>query len=345
MIWDRSAAGYWLPTEAEWEYACRAGTLTPFNLEKSLDATEANFYGHYPYEIEENYFNDSVLEARPGQYRAKTVEVGSFSPNAWNLYDCHGNVNEWCWDYYGSYNVAQSADPTGPESGTHHVYRGGGWNDFGKNMRSAYRAAGQADLESYNLGVRLVRNATPLEGAVIAQETNAGAIGGKVLIAFFSWSGNTRGIAYEIQRQTGADLFEITLTTPKTAQKRIDKKAAEVAAAVLAGKRSEKRPPKEVAFELMSKGLGRTHAKRIKKFAANDSCIGCGTCEKICPRNNIQLVEGKPRFGPNCIGCLSCVQFCPKQAINIGKITEKRERFPNPNIKPGELTEKIIHIP
>ncbi len=133
-------------------------------------------------------------------------------------------------------------------------------------------------------------------------------------------------------------------TTPKTAQRRIDKKAAEVAAAVLAGKRSEKRPPKEAAFEMMSKGLGKTHAKRIKKFAANDSCIGCGTCEKICPRNNIQLVDGKPSFGTNCIGCLSCVQFCPKQAINIGRITERRERFPNPNVKPGELSEKVIHI-
>lgn len=133
-------------------------------------------------------------------------------------------------------------------------------------------------------------------------------------------------------------------TTPRIAQKRIDKKAAEVAAAVLTGKRSEKRPPREAAFELMSKGLGKTHARRIKKFAANDSCIGCGTCEKICPRSNIQLVGGKPRFGSNCIGCLSCVQLCPKQAINIGKITEKRERFPNPNVKPGELAEKVIHI-
>ena len=133
-------------------------------------------------------------------------------------------------------------------------------------------------------------------------------------------------------------------TTPKAAQKRIDKKAAEVVSAVLAGKRSEKEPPKEAVFELMSKGLAKTHAKRIRKFAANDACIGCGTCEMVCPRGNIQLIGGKPRFGSNCIGCLSCVQFCPKQAINIGKITEKRERFPHPNIKPAELTEKVIHI-
>ncbi len=211
VTWDRAADGYRLPTEAEWEYACRAGTATPFNLERSLDADDANFYGHYPFEIEENYFDDSVLEARPGQYRGETVEVGSFAPNAWGLYDMHGNVNEWCWDWYGPYDTENVDNPTGAETGTRHVYRGGGWNDFGKNMRSAYRAAGQADMKSYNLGVRLVRNA----GAGIAGSAAiSGGIpkasgGGKVLIAFFSWGGNTRGIAHEIQRQTGFDLFEI----------------------------------------------------------------------------------------------------------------------------------------
>ena len=133
-------------------------------------------------------------------------------------------------------------------------------------------------------------------------------------------------------------------TTPKTAQKRIDKKAAEVAKAVLAGTRSEKRPPKQAAFELMSKGLAKTNVKRVKTFVANDNCVGCGTCVKVCPRNNIQLINKKPSFGINCIGCLSCVQMCPTQALNIGKITEKRERFPNPTITPDELTKKVIHI-
>ena len=128
------------------------------------------------------------------------------------------------------------------------------------------------------------------------------------------------------------------------AQKRIDRKAALIAAEIIAGKRSEKRPPKEAAFELMSKGLGKTHAKRVKKFAANDDCIACGTCVEVCPRNNIQLIDKKPSFGSNCIGCLSCVQLCPKSAINIGKITENRERFPNPRVKAKELTQKIIHI-
>ena len=215
VTWDRSANGYRLPTEAEWEYACRSGTETPFNTEKSLDADDANFYGHYPYEIEENYFNDSVLEARPGVYRQTTVAVGSFYESVWGLYDMHGNVNEWCWDYYGAYDESDNVDPAGAPSGTRHVYRGGGWNDFGKNMRSAYRAAGQSDLKAANLGIRLVRSAVPLAQTVTAAEGfKTAAKGGKTLIVFFSWSGNTRGVAREIQKQTGADVFEITLVHP-----------------------------------------------------------------------------------------------------------------------------------
>ncbi len=219
VVWDLSADGYRLPTEAEWEFACRAGTTAPFNTERSLSAEEANFYGHYPYEIEENYFNSSFLEAKPGEYRQTTVAVGSFAPNAWGLYDMHGNVNEWGWDYYGAYDPEAAHDPTGPASGTRHVYRGGGWNDFAKNMRSAYRAAGQEDMRSFNLGLRLVRNADNSRSGFVAADENTQRTeaGGRILIAYFSWGGNTRRIAREIQAQTGADLFEITPVKPYSA--------------------------------------------------------------------------------------------------------------------------------
>lgn len=215
VSWDRSANGYRLPTEAEWEYACRAGTTTPFNTETSISAEEANYYGHYPYEIEENYFSQENLDTQPGEYRQTTVDVTSFSPNGWGLYNMHGNVSEWVWDYYGTYSTEEQSDPTGPETGTLRVYRGGGWNDFAKNMRSAYRAALSEDKGSFNIGIRLVRNAVGGAGSIVSTGAgNAESTGEKVLIAYFSWGGNTKGIAEEIQSQTGADLFEITLVNP-----------------------------------------------------------------------------------------------------------------------------------
>lgn len=215
VSWDRSANGYRLPTETEWEYACRAGTTTPFYMENSPSAEEANYYGHYPYEIEDNYFSQENLQVQPGEYRQTTVAVGSFSENPYGLYDMHGNVGEWVWDYYGEYPAEEQTDPAGPASGTLRVYRGGGWNDFAKNMRSAYRATLEQNQGSFNIGIRLVRNAAPGTGSVSGVDSQtAGGNGGKILIAYFSWGGNTEGIAEEIQRQTGADLFEITMVNP-----------------------------------------------------------------------------------------------------------------------------------
>jgi formylglycine-generating enzyme required for sulfatase activity/flavodoxin len=229
ISWDRSSPGYRLPTEAEWEYAARAGTITPFNTEKPISPNEANFYGSYPYEIENNYFSQENLTVKPGIYRDTTVPPGSFPPNKLGLYDMHGNVGEWTFDYYGEYSPEgpdAPSGPSGPASGTLKVYRGGGWNDFAKNLRSAYRAALPPDKRTFNIGIRLARNAAPGSGIIedkgpgILPATGAGLSPapqinkGKVLIVFYSWGGNTRGIANEIKRQTNAELFEIKLTNP-----------------------------------------------------------------------------------------------------------------------------------
>lgn len=213
VAWDLTADGYRLPTEAEWEFACRAGTTGPFNLDHSIDASEANFYGHYPYEIEGNYFNQGVLEAKPGVYRGKPITCGSFAPNAWGFYDMHGNVAEWVWDCYGSYDLEDTDNPRGPETGELRVNRGGGWNDFAKNMRSAYRAALTATSSSPSVGMRVARSAVLRAGSV-GGEAAAEATGGKPLLVFFTWSGNTRTIAKEVGRQLGISAVELLCEKP-----------------------------------------------------------------------------------------------------------------------------------
>lgn len=148
VTWNRLANGYRLPTEAEWEYAGRAGTDGPFNTGENVTTDQANYYGSYPYN-----------NHPPGQYRGRTLPVGGLPPNSWGLHEMHGNVWEWCWDWYGEYPAGDQADPMGPKSGNYKINRGGGWNDFGRHLRSAYRAAHPPFNRTFNLGFRLARNA------------------------------------------------------------------------------------------------------------------------------------------------------------------------------------------
>ena len=120
-----------LPTEAQWEYACRAGTETAFHYGNSLSSRQADFNGDYPYG-----------GAAKGVDKKSTVAVESYDPNAWGLYDMHGNVWEWCADGYDEKYYSSSAarqDPTGPKGGQNRVMRGGCWNDHAWGCRSANR--------------------------------------------------------------------------------------------------------------------------------------------------------------------------------------------------------------
>jgi formylglycine-generating enzyme required for sulfatase activity len=142
-----TATGYRLPTEAEWEYACRGGTQTPFNTGSCLDAgTEANYYGSNPY-----------TGCPAGPYVDWTVPVGSYPANAFGLYDMHGNLWEWCNDWYGTYGGTVS-DPVGAGVGSYRVVRGGFWNDYAQYCRSAFRSNNLPYNSYYSLGFRPVRS-------------------------------------------------------------------------------------------------------------------------------------------------------------------------------------------
>ncbi len=150
---DEKAAGrvYRLPTEAEWEYAARAGTTTVFAFGDALSSTEANFNGNYP-------FGD----AAKGPFLNRTTTVGSYRPNAFGLYDMHGNLHEWCADRFARdyYGRSPELDPPGPSEGTPRVIRGGDWYSDGRDCRSAFRYADIPDGRFYALGFRVVCDPT-----------------------------------------------------------------------------------------------------------------------------------------------------------------------------------------
>ena len=122
---------YRLPTEAEWEYACRTGTTTPFYFGNSLNSDNANYNGDYPYGT-----------TTKGPWLKCTTPVGTYKPNAFGLYDMHGNVWQWCQDWHELYYYTNSppSDPPGPNAGTFRVLRGGGWDRGGVDCRSASRS-------------------------------------------------------------------------------------------------------------------------------------------------------------------------------------------------------------
>jgi formylglycine-generating enzyme required for sulfatase activity len=151
---------YRLPTEAEWEYACRGGKSTAFHFGDSLSSKRANFNGNYPYG-----------DVEKGQYLRKTAKVGSYPPNSFGLYDMHGNVAEWCADWYDPnyYQDSPEEDPLGPPFGVVDtgftnfdknnffvVVRGGSWVDDGRACRAAYRYRAMPNTQYRLIGFRVV---------------------------------------------------------------------------------------------------------------------------------------------------------------------------------------------
>jgi sulfatase modifying factor 1 len=147
---ERDGHAYRLLTEAKWEYACRAGTTTPFSFGETISTNQANYDGNYPYG-----------KGKTGVFRTKTTAVNIFPANAWGLYDMHGNVFEWCADWFGEYPQGDVTDPHGPEAAEMRVLRGGGFLNLASDVRSAYRVGYVPSNRDSTVGFRAVRTFSP----------------------------------------------------------------------------------------------------------------------------------------------------------------------------------------
>jgi formylglycine-generating enzyme len=143
---------YRLPTEAEWEYAARAGTSTAYSWGDTIDCDKA-MYGNNSlnYDVCQLYIRSIGLQIE------QPAPVKSYKPNPWGLYDMHGNVWEWCSDWYGECKTTPVIDPKGPESGNMRIRRGGSWFKYGYSCRSANRSFGHPATRYRTTGFRLVR--------------------------------------------------------------------------------------------------------------------------------------------------------------------------------------------
>ncbi len=145
----KEGKAYRLPTEAEWEYACRAGTKTVFSAGNDFNSNLANING---------LSYSSYGKEEPGPFWRCTSKVGNYKENTYGLFDMHGNVQEWCSDWYADdyYKKSPNADPQGPKDGTERVLRGGAWPSSAKACRSAARNHLPPDEKTYTTGFRVV---------------------------------------------------------------------------------------------------------------------------------------------------------------------------------------------
>jgi len=182
---SKANGGYRLPTEAEWEYACRAGTTTAYSFGDSLTKSDANY-------------GDGTL--------GNTKTVGSYKPNAFGLYDMHGNVWEWCADWKEEYPLVSATDPMGVPMGIYRVLRGGSFDGNGLSARSSYRFnSSRPSNRDDDLGFRLARTADSKASVASPTETNPDPTGvipaGNQLVAPF-----TETKAKDIQKEVAKSL-------------------------------------------------------------------------------------------------------------------------------------------
>jgi formylglycine-generating enzyme required for sulfatase activity len=158
-----NANGYRLPTEAEWEFACRAETVEAFNTGRNkIKPAEANYDSTGNDNSVGQPYDDPCSDGKDTNRAIQARNVGSFPRNPWGLYDMHGNVYEWCWDRYSAtyYTTADARNnPRGPNDGNNRVIRGGAYNSVATDARSAHRLSFPAtnNSTSVNIGFRLVR--------------------------------------------------------------------------------------------------------------------------------------------------------------------------------------------
>jgi formylglycine-generating enzyme required for sulfatase activity len=145
--WDKKSKGFRLPTEAEWEYACRAGLETPFNTGNNITTEQANYDGSKPYNNNQS-----------GTTKGTVVPVNSYAPNRWGFFNMHGNVYEWCWDWYGNYSTVSLNNPSGPSTGEKRLIRGGGKSSSANSSRSAHRYLSFATAKYADVGFRVAKN-------------------------------------------------------------------------------------------------------------------------------------------------------------------------------------------
>jgi formylglycine-generating enzyme required for sulfatase activity len=155
---------YRLPTEAEWEYACRAGSKTAYSF--GANSKSLGNYAWFADNSGSKKLDSSDLSNRsknnPREYLDTVLSagclphpVGEKNPNAWGLYDMHGNVLEWCSDFYGAYPEGAVSDPMGPKEGLNRMMRGGSWTSDARNCRSTYRQGNAPDEYYANIGFRV----------------------------------------------------------------------------------------------------------------------------------------------------------------------------------------------